>query len=198
MPRTMTTTATIASSAGFDRREVGTGSWIAGSSTRATAGGPSDRCDSSGDSRRFIRSTKAGGVSPAGQARPLHRVERIRDIRPPSARPVNDDRHEKGASAAAISWLRSIGKLPLKPEIALEPSRAVCSGDNRNEERAVVDLVPDLLIPNVPAPQLALIEKHPDAGRTQCLANLLSSLRVLRGVAQKYRVRWLSHRRVHP
>jgi len=31
-------------------------------------------------------------------------------------------------------------------------------GDKRNEERAVVDLVPDLLIPRVPDPQLALVE----------------------------------------
>jgi hypothetical protein len=51
-----------------------------------------------------------------------------------------------------------------------------------------VDLPPDLLIPNIPAPQLALIEKDFDAGRTQRLTNLLSGLRVLRGVAQKYRV----------
>ena len=54
-----------------------------------------------------------------------------------------------------------------------------------------MDLAPDLLIPKIPAAELALIEKHLDAGRTQCLANLLSGLRVLRGVAQKYRVRGL-------
>ena len=46
-----------------------------------------------------------------------------------------------------------------------------------------MDLLPDLLIPNIAAPQLALIEKDLDTGRTQCLANLLSGLRVLRGVA---------------
>ena len=51
-----------------------------------------------------------------------------------------------------------------------------------------MDLAPDLLIPNIPAPQLALIEKDIDTGRTQCLANLLSGFRILRGVAQKYRV----------
>ena len=64
------------------------------------------------------------------------------------------------------------------PKIALEPLLGVL-GDNWNEERAVVDLVPDLLVPRVPAPQLALIEKDLDAGRTQRLANLLRSLRVL-------------------
>jgi len=54
-----------------------------------------------------------------------------------------------------------------------------------------VDLAPDLRIPQIPAPQLALIEKDLDAGCTQCLTNPLSCLCVLRGVAQKYRVRGL-------
>jgi len=71
-----------------------------------------------------------------------------------------------------------IGKIPLKPEIALT-SRCSGSRDNGNKERAVVDLVPDLLIPRVPAPQSALIEKDLDVGRTQGLANPLGRLRIL-------------------
>ena len=55
-----------------------------------------------------------------------------------------------------------------------------------------------LLIPRIPAPQLALIEKDFNAGRTQCLANPLRSLCILRGVAQEYRVRGFSHRQNHP
>jgi hypothetical protein len=51
-----------------------------------------------------------------------------------------------------------------------------------NEERAVVDLAPDLLIPHIPAPQLTLVEEDFNAGRTQRLANLLRRLRILRGV----------------
>jgi hypothetical protein len=70
------------------------------------------------------------------------------------------------------------GELPFVAKIALEPLLGVL-GDHRNEEGAVVDLVPDLLIPRVPAPQLALIEKDLDAGRTQCRANPLGSLRIL-------------------
>jgi len=61
-----------------------------------------------------------------------------------------------------------------------------------------VDPAPDLLIPHVPAPQLALIEKDLNPGRTQGLANLLGRLSIVRGVAQEYRVRWLSHQRDHP
>ena len=67
-------------------------------------------------------------------------------------------------------------------------------GDDRNEEGAVVYLVADLLIPYVPAPQLALVEPDFDACRSECLANLLGSLRILGCLAQEYRVRWLSHR----
>jgi hypothetical protein len=72
------------------------------------------------------------------------------------------------------------GELPLVAKIALEPLLGM-PGDNRNEEGTVVDLVPDLLIPRVPAPQLALIEKDLYAGRAQCLANPLRRLRILRG-----------------
>jgi hypothetical protein len=46
-----------------------------------------------------------------------------------------------------------------------------------------MDLAPDLLIPRVSAPQLALIEKDLDAGGAKGLANPLGSLRILRGVA---------------
>jgi hypothetical protein len=71
-----------------------------------------------------------------------------------------------------------IRKIPLEPEIAFLPRDRVGRND-RNEERAVVYLVPDLLIPRVPAPQLALIEKDLDTGSAECLANLLRSLRIL-------------------
>jgi hypothetical protein len=83
------------------------------------------------------------------------------------------------------------------PKIALEPLLGVLR-DNRYEEGAVVDLVPNLLIPRVSTPKLALIEENLDAGHTKCIANLLRSLRILGGITQKYRVRGLSHRRDRP
>ena len=64
---------------------------------------------------------------------------------------------------------------------------------SQSNERAVVDLAPDLLIPDVAAAQLALVEEDRNAGSAKCLADLLSSLPVLRGVTEKYRVCWLSH-----
>ena len=69
-------------------------------------------------------------------------------------------------------------KVPLVPKIALEPLLGVL-GDNRNKECAVVDLVPDLLIPAVSAPQLPLVERDLDTRRTQSLANLLGRLCIL-------------------
>ena len=52
-------------------------------------------------------------------------------------------------------------------------------GNNGNEQRAVLDLAPDLLIPGVPTAQLTLIEKDLDAARTQRIANPLRRLRIL-------------------
>ena len=111
------------------------------------------------------------------QARPLHRSERIRDKGLLVACTVNDDRHEERLLLGHMVGTFD-GELPFVAKIALEPLLGML-GDHRNKERAVVDLVPDLLIPRVPAPQLALIEKDLDASRTQCLANLLGSLRIL-------------------
>ena len=55
-----------------------------------------------------------------------------------------------------------------------------------------MDLVSDLPVPGVPAAQLALIEKDFDAACAERFSNLLRRLGILRGVAQKYRVRCLS------
>ena len=50
-----------------------------------------------------------------------------------------------------------------------------------------MDLVPDLLIPRVPTPQLALIEKDLDTGSAKRFANPLRRRRILGGVAEEYR-----------
>jgi len=56
-------------------------------------------------------------------------------------------------------------------------------GDDGHEESAVVDLVLDLLIPGVPAPQLGLIEKHLDAFGVQGIAQVLRGFLVLGCIA---------------
>jgi hypothetical protein len=69
-------------------------------------------------------------------------------------------------------------EFPLESKITLEPLLGMLEHD-RHEQGAVADLMADRLIPRVPAPQLALIEKDLDAGGAQRLANLLGRLRVL-------------------
>jgi hypothetical protein len=71
-----------------------------------------------------------------------------------------------------------IREIPLQPEVPFMPRGRVGRND-RNEERAVAKLTPDLLIPDVPAPQIALIEKDLNASGAKCLANLLGSFRIL-------------------
>ena len=69
-------------------------------------------------------------------------------------------------------------KIPFKAKIAFMP-RGRVSRNDRNEQRAFLDLAPDLLIPNVPAAQFALIEPHLNSSGSQCLAYGFGSLRVL-------------------
>ena len=45
-------------------------------------------------------------------------------------------------------------------------------GDDRNEQPAVVDLLADLAVPGIAAPQLALVEPDFDTGGAECLAIL--------------------------
>jgi hypothetical protein len=71
-----------------------------------------------------------------------------------------------------------IRKVPLQSKVALVP-RGCISRDDGNEERAVADLVADLLIPHIPAPQLALVEPDLDARSAKCLANLLGGVGIL-------------------
>ena len=107
----------------------------------------------------------------------MDRLECIRDKRFLIASAVNDDRYQERLLLGHVMGAFD-REVPLVPKIPLEPLLGVL-GDHRNEESAVVDLVPDLLIPCVTAPQLALIEKDLDPRRTQCLANLLRGLRIL-------------------
>jgi hypothetical protein len=43
-----------------------------------------------------------------------------------------------------------------------------------------------IVLPHVPASQLALVEKDLNTDGAQCRANLLGSLRILRGVARSF------------
>ncbi len=74
------------------------------------------------------------------------------------------------------------GELPFAPEVSLKPLLGI-PRDDRNEQRAVVDLLSDAPIPGISAPQLILVEPDFDAGGLQRIGDALSSLRILGCVA---------------
>jgi hypothetical protein len=80
-----------------------------------------------------------------------------------------------------------IRKVPLEPEITFASRRCV-RGDERNKQLAGVDLAADPLIPRFSAPQLALVEKDFHPSGAQRVADSSRRLRILRGVAQEYRL----------
>lgn len=71
-----------------------------------------------------------------------------------------------------------ICEIPLEPEITFLPGCTV-GGDHGDEERAVVDLAPDLLVPGVPAAQSGLIEPDFESGRAKRCANPLGRRGIL-------------------
>ena len=79
-------------------------------------------------------------------------------------------------------------ELPLKTEISLVALVRV-TGDDWEEKGASLDLPADRLIPDVPAPELALVEPDLDTCSAKCLADRLGSSRILRRVADEDRGR---------
>ena len=70
--------------------------------------------------------------------------------------------------------------------------------DNGHEESTVTDFAPDPLVPDVSTPKLALVEPYLDACGSKRIADPPGGLGILRGIAQEYRMRGLSHRQDHP
>jgi hypothetical protein len=74
---------------------------------------------------------------------------------------VNNDRNQESLVLGHVMCSFD-GEIPLVTKVTLKPLLGM-PGDNRNKEDAVVDLVPDLLVPRVATPQLTLIEPDLDA-----------------------------------
>ena len=108
---------------------------------------------------------KGGRSLPAGQARPLHRAKKVGNYRLLIAGAVDHNRHEEGLLLGQVMGALD-GELPFASKIALEPFLRVLR-DDRNEQRAFTDLAADLLVPQVSAAQLALIEPDLDTGGAQ-------------------------------
>jgi hypothetical protein len=99
---------------------------------------------------------------------------------------VDDDREQKGL--VGRHSVRTIDReLPFKAEVSFDPSVRI-RGDDWNEEGALADLLADLAIPGVPAPQFALVEPDLDTLGPKCIADPTRSIGVLRSVAKEYRL----------
>jgi hypothetical protein len=72
-------------------------------------------------------------------------------------------------------------ELPFQSEIPFG-TRLRVGRDDRDEQGAIVDLSLDLAVPQLAAPQFALVEPNLNASCTECVANALRGLRILRSV----------------
>ena len=77
-----------------------------------------------------------------------------------------------------------VSEFPFEAEITFAPRLGV-RRDNRHEQRALLDLPANALVPRIAAAQFALIEPHFDARRSQGFANTTRSRGVLGRVAEK-------------
>ena len=120
------------------------------------------------------------------QVCPLHLPEFVRNESIGVAGIVDDERQQKrslgGHQMGAIDC-----KLPFKTEIPFGTSARI-RRDDRHEQGAGLDLLPDRGIPCVATAQLALVEPDLNAGLSQRLANAAGSTGVLRRIAEEDRL----------
>ncbi len=99
----------------------------------------------------------------------MHFAKRLRNAGGGFGRIVNHDRQQERCIIGHVMSALD-RQAPLTSKIALGP-RIGMSGDDRDEQCAVVQLLADLPIPGVPAPQFALVEPDLDARGAQGLAD---------------------------
>ena len=127
----------------------------------------------------------------AGQGGPLHLAEFVRDESIGIASAVDDDGQQErllgGHQMGAIDR-----KLPFKTEIPFGTSARI-RRDDRHEQGARLDLLPDRGIPCVAAAQLALVQPDFDSSLSQRIANAAGSGGVLRRIAEENRLGRIVH-----
>ena len=90
---------------------------------------------------------------------------------------IDDDRHEEWLAVRHV--VSAIDrKLPLAPEVTFQPCLR-SARDDRHEQSAIVDVLPNLTVPDITASQLALVEPHLDAGGSERVANVPRGFRIL-------------------
>ena len=117
------------------------------------------------------------------QTRPLDLQERIRDMCL-GITGVIDHHRQKERPSLRHQVRPLVCQSPLQTEIALG-ARLGAGRDDRNEERALLDLLPDLGVPGITAAQLALVEPNLHARRAQYIADAPCGDRILGRVGQK-------------
>jgi hypothetical protein len=127
----------------------------------------------------------------ARQPRPLHPLEGIRDSGILCARLIEAHRHQE-RTAAGDPVTSLVGQIPLQAEVALVACLRV-RRDDGHEQRAVLDLAPDLPIPLISAAQRGAVEPDLDSGGPQRIGNAFSGRRILGGIAQKHCAQGLCH-----
>jgi hypothetical protein len=97
------------------------------------------------------------------KAGPLYRKKSIRYQRLGFLRLIDAHRHDE-RPPFRDQQRTLLREMPLQPEIALRPRLRV-RRDHRYEQRARLDLLPDLPVPLVASAQLIQVEPHFHAGR---------------------------------
>jgi hypothetical protein len=132
------------------------------------------------DPRAERRGTCIIGRLPAvalAKTGPLHLAKLIRHFRRGIGRRVDHHRQQKRLFRRHQS--RALhGQQPLQPKIPFEP-RLRAGRNHRHEQRALLDLLPDLRIPRIAADQFVLIEPHFNARGAQRLADAPRHFRIL-------------------
>ena len=171
------------------------GSWRCGAGTDAVAGttrGGAAGGDgaSTPDSSRCTRSANAAGAAPAD--RRVHCTSRnFSGTRAfTSIGGVDDHRHEERLVVRHVQRA-SLTANSIRGESSLRCAGLCVGRDDRNEQRAFLDLPPDRRVPRVATAQLALVEPHVEAARARSASQMRRrGVSVLRCVTEKDCFRW--------
>ena len=93
-----------------------------------------------------------------------------------------DERHALGHQVRALG-----SEFPFEAEVALAALLRVC-GNNRDEERAVLDLAADFLVPHIAAAEFVHVEPHFEAVAAERVGHAPRRVEVFARVAEENRV----------
>ena len=162
----------------------------------AAVGVPVGSVGSPGDEQTPYTLDEGRGVTPPGAGASIAPPETAPAPARPSSRVSSIATGNRKGRSAAMRWQRSTRQLPFETEV---PSSAIMRGvgDDRHKQGAGLDLPADR-DPRRPHPAARSGRTKPRFRRLVVPRKSSAAACILRGVAQKYRVRGLSHRQDHP